>query len=163
MRRKDREITDADEIMRIIGRCDVCRLGINVFEGVPYIVPLNFGFEMEGETPVLFFHSAASGRKIELLKEHRRVAVEMDCSHSVVSSRERGYCTMNFESIMGEGDVEFVDDEQEKMRLLTLLTDRYHSSHFEFNPAMLSVTSVFRLRLENMTAKRNRKEFPAAQ
>mgnify|MGYP003426951158 CR=1 FL=1 len=29
MRRKDREITDFNEIMKIIDRCDVCRVAVN--------------------------------------------------------------------------------------------------------------------------------------
>ena len=32
--------------MEIIGQCDVCRLAFNdSVEGVPYILPLNFGYE----------------------------------------------------------------------------------------------------------------------
>ena len=52
MRRKDREITDFDEIVSIIKRCDVCRLALND-EEFPYIVPLNFGLEVRGDQAFL--------------------------------------------------------------------------------------------------------------
>lgn len=42
MRQKDREVTELQEIIAIMRRCDVCRLALND-EGYPYIVPLNFG------------------------------------------------------------------------------------------------------------------------
>ena len=42
MRRKDREIIDFDEQLKIIDACDVCRLGLVDDEGYPYILPLNF-------------------------------------------------------------------------------------------------------------------------
>ena len=43
MRRADREITDIVEIGEILAACDVCRIG---FGGeIPYIVPMNFGWE----------------------------------------------------------------------------------------------------------------------
>ncbi|MDF2587373.1 MAG: pyridoxamine 5-phosphate oxidase family protein, partial [Anaerocolumna sp.] len=42
MRRTDREITDLNQIVDIMKRCDVCRLAFFDKE-YPYIVPLNFG------------------------------------------------------------------------------------------------------------------------
>ncbi len=48
MRRKDREITDFDEIMNIINKCDTCRLALFDKE-FPYIVPLNFGADIRDE------------------------------------------------------------------------------------------------------------------
>ena len=57
MRRYDREITDKNEILEIMSRCDVCRLAFNDGD-YPYILPLNFGIgEKEGKI-VLYFHSA---------------------------------------------------------------------------------------------------------
>ena len=46
MRRKDREITSFDEQLKIIDQCDVVRLGLVDDEGYPYILPLNFGYEV---------------------------------------------------------------------------------------------------------------------
>lgn len=58
MRRKDREITSFDEQLKIIDACDVCRLGLVDEEGYPYILPLNFGYEVIDSELVLFFHGA---------------------------------------------------------------------------------------------------------
>ena len=57
MRRKDREITDIEEIRDIIEKCKVCRLAMQDEEGL-YLVPLNFGYEFEEESLALYFHSA---------------------------------------------------------------------------------------------------------
>lgn len=47
MRRKDREITDFDEMINIMKKCDACTIALNDEEtGFPYIVPLNFGMEV---------------------------------------------------------------------------------------------------------------------
>ena len=43
MRRSDREIRDITEILAVIDRCKVCRLGFQDTNGV-YIIPLNFGY-----------------------------------------------------------------------------------------------------------------------
>lgn len=62
MRRKDREITDVQEILNIIRKCDVCRIAMNDGD-FPYIVPLNFGLDVQGEQVYLYFHGALEGKK----------------------------------------------------------------------------------------------------
>ena len=57
MRRKDREIQEFEEIIAVIKKCDVCRIAMNDGD-VPYIVPMNFGVEVEGEQVFFFFHCA---------------------------------------------------------------------------------------------------------
>lgn len=49
MRRKDREISDYNEIVYVMNRCEVLRIGMVDSEGKPYIVPLTFGLDLEGE------------------------------------------------------------------------------------------------------------------
>ena len=43
MRRKDREITDIEELLAVVSRCKVCRLAM-AENNRPYVVPLNFGY-----------------------------------------------------------------------------------------------------------------------
>ena len=57
MRRADREITNFDELISVMRGCDVCRLALHD-EPYPYILPLNFGLEVDGETVRLYFHGA---------------------------------------------------------------------------------------------------------
>ena len=47
MRRSDREITDFQELITAMRGCDVCRLALHD-EPYPYILPLNFGLEVDG-------------------------------------------------------------------------------------------------------------------
>ena len=67
MRRKDREVTDFQTMVDIMSRCRVCRLALNDGE-VPYLLPVNFGMEVQGGTVTLYFHGAAEGRKYELMR-----------------------------------------------------------------------------------------------
>ena len=77
----------------------------------------------------------------------------MDTDHDLYSDREKGYCTMNYSSIMGKGVVEYVTDQHEKFKALTVMTDKYHTKHFEFNPKAIPRTRVFKLTVTSMTAK----------
>ena len=76
MRRKDREITDAEEIRRILSRARVLHLGLNDDEG-PYVVPMHYGFLFENGKLTLYTHCAREGHKLSLIRRgdgaaHRR-------------------------------------------------------------------------------------------
>ena len=89
MRRNDREITDFEEILAVMQRCDVCRLALHD-ETYPYILPLNFGLEVEGRQIALYFHGANAGKKYELIARDPHVSFEMDCGHQLVLDEETG-------------------------------------------------------------------------
>ena len=152
MRRKDREITDFDEIMKIIERCDTCRLAIFDKE-YPYIVPLNFGTDIIDGQLYLYFHSAKVGTKLDLIRENNKVSFEMDCNHNIILYDERMSCTMGYDSVIGQGVAEFVEDE-DKLAALRILMRHYHNEDFQFNTKMISATEVFRIKVMNITGKR---------
>ena len=110
MRRKDREITDFNEIIEIIKKCDVCRIALND-EDFPYIVPLNFGLDVQGEQVFFYFHAAMEGKKLDLIAKDNRATFEMDCDHKFILYEERMSCTMGYASVIGHGTIETVKDE----------------------------------------------------
>ncbi|MBP1736328.1 MAG: pyridoxamine 5-phosphate oxidase family protein [Oscillospiraceae bacterium] len=151
MRRSDREVKDIQTITEIIQRCDVCRIAIN-HSPVPYILPLNFGMETVDGNIILYFHGASEGTKYELLKQNNRVSFEMDCSHRLVTTPETGNCTMEYESVIGDGYIEFVEDSG-KAHALTVLMGQYHQENFPFNQAVFARTTFMKLEVQNMTCK----------
>ena len=124
MRRKDREITDFNEIIEIIRKCDCCRLAFND-KDFPYIVPLNFGLHVDGDKVELYFHCAKEGTKLDLIRQDN----------------------------IGHGTIEFVPDE-DKFDALKILMAQYHEEDFKFNTDMMKVTTVFKLVVSDMTGKR---------
>ncbi len=152
MRRKDREITDFQEIIEIIKKCDVCRIALND-EGFPYIVPLNFGLDVEGEQVYFYFHAAMEGKKLDLIARDNRATFEMDCDHRFILYEERMSCTMGYASVIGHGYIETVADE-DKYEALKILMRQYHAEDFKFNTDMMKVTRVLRMRVTDMVGKR---------
>lgn len=156
MRRKNREVTDREEIKDIIRRCGVCRLAL--FDGeYPYLIPLNFGFAEENGNWVLYFHGANAGKKLDLIKKCRNAAFEMDCSHQLVEGERACDYTMAFESVCGTGAVDILPPE-EKAKALTGLMARYTPRKFgEFTERELASVTLLRLTVREITAKRHRK------
>lgn len=160
MRRSDREIKDFDKIVSIIKKCDVCRIAMNDGE-FPYIVPLNFGLDVQDKQVYLYFHGALEGKKIDLLKQNPKVTFEMDCDHNFIFYDDRMSCTMGYESVIGHGLVEFLNEDQ-KFEALKVLMKQYHEEDFEFNTDMMKVTSVFKLTVLDMTGKKRDNIHPNA-
>lgn len=152
MRRKDREITDFDEIVAIMRKCDVCRLALNDGD-FPYIVPLNFGLEVRGDRVFLYFHAAKEGKKLDLIARDNRATFEMDCDHNFILYEERMSCTMGYASVIGHGTIELLPEE-EKYAALKILMGQYHAEDFQFNTDMMNVTAVMRMTVLDMAGKR---------
>lgn len=153
MRRKDREVSEHTELMGIIGRCEVCRIALNDVDGVPYILPLNFGVSDTDGQIRLYFHSALEGKKIDLMKRDNRVAFQMDTKGEVEYFEEKGYCTYTYESVMGKGRLRILADD-EKAEALNLLMDHYHPGMAAYyNPAAIPRTCVYCLEVEEISGK----------
>lgn len=153
MRRRDREITNLDEIVEIMKRCDVCRIAIND-EVYPYILPVNFGFELVDENIIIYIHGSKQGTKHTLIQKDNRVSFEMDCSHRLIQPNGEESCTssMAYESIIGQGEIVLLIDE-EKAHALTVILEHYQIEAKEFNPVHFENTIVYSIRCFSYTAK----------
>lgn len=153
MRRKDREITDFQQILDIFKNADVCRIAIH--DEYPYIVPLNYGYTVDNDTITLYFHSACEGRKLDLLKSNPKVGFEIDYNHELTYDDAKGSCSMLYECVMGQGTVEFVEG-QEKLDALRLILQKYgREEHFNMVPALVERTVAFKLVCKDISAKKH--------
>lgn len=152
MRRSDREITNFDDIINVIEKCDVCRLALYDDE-YPYILPLNFGMKVDEKDITLYFHGAAEGKKYDLIHRNNKVSFEMDCSHRLVTDKSAGSCTMEYESVIGNGVIEFVEDDKKYEALCILMKHYPVDKDFRFNEAVIQRTTVFKLIVKKITGK----------
>ena len=74
MRRKDREITRIEDILSIVDRAKVLRLGL-FDDNFPYIVPLHFGYEYAEGKLIFYMHSAKEGHKLDLMYASNSTAI----------------------------------------------------------------------------------------
>lgn len=157
MRRSDREITGFDGKLEILRRCEVLHLGLSD-GGRPYVVPLSFGVRAENGSAVVYFHCAASGRKLDLLRADPRVCFEADRLLGIAGADEACGWTAKYESVMGEGRAVTVEDPAEKAEgLLCILRHYGYEGGPEFAPAVFARTAVVRIDVESLSAKSNEK------
>jgi nitroimidazol reductase NimA-like FMN-containing flavoprotein (pyridoxamine 5'-phosphate oxidase superfamily) len=150
MRRKDKEITARSEIESIIRGSTVCRLAM-VDGNRPYIVPLCFGYKDNA----LYFHSAAKGQKIDILGRNNKVCFEFDIDSEPIKSDKACDWGMTYKSVVGFGEVFFIEDLESKQRALDIVMQQYSGQTFEYPEPKLKNTVVFKVAIMRMTGKRS--------
>jgi hypothetical protein len=156
MRRTDREVTDANEILSWLREVPVGRLAFaNADE--PYIVALNFGI-LATAPLTLVFHCATAGRKLDMMSRNPRVCFQADLpgelSDAGVTACRWG---MAFRSVIAWGRLEEIEDEGEKKAALEALMNKYSSNRdWVFEPDALKSVLVLKLTIDEITAKQKR-------
>lgn len=155
MRLYKREVKEKARIHQILESCKVVRIGGCDREGM-FIVPVNFGYEFgDKETDLrLYIHSAPEGRKAEAFTFSPDVAIEMDCEHGIIRGDYTCSYSFAYSSIMGNGTIQKIEDEREKIHGLQLLMKHMDpQAELEFLPQMLERVAVYRIDVKEFTGK----------
>ncbi|MDR3539530.1 MAG: pyridoxamine 5'-phosphate oxidase family protein [Desulfosporosinus sp.] len=150
MRRKDKEITEQKELDEIIKKAQVCRLAVS-YEAMAYIIPMSFGYAER----VLYFHSAREGLKLLILRENPKACFEMEIDTQVVPSEHGCDWTMRYQSVVGFGEVEFIEDLEGKREAMKIIMQQYTDEAKPIDDAKLSGVTLFKLNISNMTGKKS--------
>ena len=154
MKRKDREVTDFQELIKIIEHCDVIRLGLPDKDGV-YVVPMNFGYEVCGDKLFFYLHSASEGRKIDLMKNCPDIGFELDGKMEIRPADKACSWGAAFESVIGTGHISFLETAEEKQHALTCLMKKYgYDGVPDFQPEKIKRIVVIKLEVQAMSGKR---------
>lgn len=156
MRRKDREITEPNEIYEVMKQCEVCNVAFYQ-ENYPYVIPLNFGVSYKNGNFKLYFHAAKEGTKLELMKQNNHVAFSMDHGHNLVMG-SNGTCTMEYESVCGNGILKLLPEEMKVMALDSIMEHyRANEEEMQYPELVLKMTEVLELEVNEITGKRRKK------
>lgn len=155
MRRKDREVTDFNEIIRIIDECEIIRLGLADGD-FPYIVPVNFAYKVEEEQINIYIHGAMAGRKYEMLRKKPMCSFEMDIPLEMDCIAEKKDVTMRYKCVMGKAKVTFLEGSEKQTAIDDIIMARHEETkHFEYNRSTVERTAVAKLTVFEITAKVN--------
>ncbi len=156
MRRKERQVTDAEEIKDVLEKSFALHLGIND-NGHIYLVPVNFGYSAENGKYIFYFHGAKDGRKYNLLKNGALVAFECESDFSLLEGQTACDYSAYYASVIGEGNVSQIENNEEKKFALNLIMKKASGKNDWFYPAlMLSKVAVFKLEATELSCKKHK-------
>ena len=148
---KKRDLTFKPELESIIGKCDVCNLAMVDEKGMPYVLPMNFGYEDD----YVYFHSSRTGKKIDILKNNHNVCIAFSSDHQLRWVNEEVACSwgMKYRSVLVYGKVEFIDDFDQKEEALKIIMNNYTDVDFTFNAPAVKDVMVYRVKVDEINGR----------
>ncbi len=149
------QVDDVATMIAVMEQCHECFLGIVDADGLPYVVPMCFGYA-DGE---ILLHSAPEGFLLEAVQHNPNVCITFCTPSTLIHQHPDVACSyrMKAASVICRGRVEFVpdDDLSEKMRLLDAMMDKYvKDKSFRYSEPSLRSVKVWRVRIESISCKR---------
>lgn len=153
MRRQDRRITEPAVIATVLDKCRTLHLGL-VEDGRVYIVPLNYGWAEENGCYTLYAHSAAEGRKIDLIRGGADVGFEMETGVEYFDADTACGWGNRYESIIGEGCATLLSTPEEKRQALAAIMAHYSArKDYTFEDAMVNLVQVIQIDVTALSCK----------
>lgn len=143
-------IEDRNEINEVIQACKTCYVAMSDGD-TPYVLPMNFA--LDGDTVIL--HSAQSGRMWETIRKNPKVCINWTLGEELAWQDVRVGCSyrVKSKSVLVEGEIEVIDDYDEKYRMLKKTMAQYSDLEFKFSkPAVVNV-GIMKVHIKKITAK----------
>jgi hypothetical protein len=148
---KKRDLTFKPELEEIIKKCESCNLAMVDEQGAPYVVPMNFGYVDD----YIYFHSARTGKKIDILKKNPKVCIAFSTDHELRWVNEEVACSwgMKYRSVLAYGEIEFIDDFDKKTEALKVIMKNYSDLDFSFNAPAVEDVMIYRVKLDKLDGR----------
>jgi nitroimidazol reductase NimA-like FMN-containing flavoprotein (pyridoxamine 5'-phosphate oxidase superfamily) len=156
MRRKDKEIIDINEKINVIKKCKVCRIGLSE-NNVPYVIPLNYGYNFDNDILTLFFHGAREGKKLDIIKNNNNACFEIDCDTRLIEAEKACNYGYAFRSIIGFRKIIILEDLDEKVDGLNKIMRHQTKKEivYDFTHDEIKNVCVYKMIVENFTGKQH--------
>ena len=149
MRKKNQEIKSSGELETIFRNAKIVRIAIMDGEK-PYLVPLNYGYRHN----CLYIHCAKEGKKLDLLRKNNNVCFEIESDVKIISGEKACQWTTSFRSVVGYGEIEIIEDQQQKIEALKILMTHFGAPHLQdFDERTVQRTTILKLNIAEMTGK----------
>jgi nitroimidazol reductase NimA-like FMN-containing flavoprotein (pyridoxamine 5'-phosphate oxidase superfamily) len=125
-RKKDRGATDRQALYDVLDEGLVCHLGL-VLNGSPVVLPTGYG--RDGDT--VYFHGSTGAGNLRAASTGIDVCVTVTLLDGIVYARSLNNHSMNYRSAVVHGRARLVEDAEEKMHGLEVVTDHLAPGSWE--------------------------------
>jgi len=147
-----RAVYDRETVYRILDEGFLCHVGF-AQNGQPFVIPTSYG----RKDASLYIHGSAASRMLRQMKESLPVCVTVTLLDGLVLARSIFNHSMNYRSVVILGTATLVDDPEEKLEALRLLSEHILPGRWvesrQPNERELKQTSVLRVPIEEFSAK----------
>ena len=152
VREADRAVYDREVVYGILDEGFFCHVGFAV-DGQPFVIPTSYGRKDAN----LYVHGSAASRMLRQMKDGVSVCVTVTLLDGLVLARSVFNHSMNYRSLVILGKATLVDDPEEKLSALRVLSEHILPGRWDDarqpNERELKATSVLRVPIEEFSAK----------
>jgi nitroimidazol reductase NimA-like FMN-containing flavoprotein (pyridoxamine 5'-phosphate oxidase superfamily) len=152
VREADRAVYDREAAYRILDEGFLCHAGFTV-DGQPFVIPTSYG----RKDAQLYIHGSAASRMLREMKEGVPVCITVTLLDGLVLARSIFNHSMNYRSVVVLGTATLVDDPEEKLEALRILSEHILPGRWEDsrkpNEREIKATSVLCVPIEEFSAK----------
>jgi len=152
VREAHRGVYDRETAYRILDEGFLCHIGF-VADGQPFVIPTSYG--RSGDN--LYVHGSAASRMLRQMKEGLAVCLTVTLLDGLVLARSVFNHSMNYRSVVVLGKATPVDDPEEKLEALRVLSEHIIPGRWsdarQPNERELKQTSVLKLPIQEFSAK----------
>ena len=152
MTRRERQVTDINEILKILDNSKVLHLGL-VDGDEPYVVPMNYGYTYENDKLTIWLHCARQGRKLDVMRANPKVFFEMEYGITPFEGEVACKYGITYSSLMGRGVATIIEYVETKKIALCSLMKVQTGKDITFEDRMAEVVGVVRIDVIEFTAK----------
>ena len=144
-------ITEQSEIEQIISKCEICFVAMATPDGIPYVLPMNFGY-IDGK---IILHSAPEGTHLQYIEQNNHVCIAMNYGVELRWQHQQVACSYRTEavSVVCNGRVSFIEDESDKIKYLNVICAHYSDRQFEYSQPALRNVKIWLVEIDKMTCK----------
>src|ERR1700677_2374968 len=118
VREAHRAVYDREAVYRILDEGFLCHVGF-VVDGQPFVIPTSYGRKDAN----LYIHGSAASRMLRQMKESVPVCITVTLLDGFVLARSIFNHSMNYRSVVILGKAMLVDQPEEKLEALRLLSE----------------------------------------
>ena len=146
------KLEEQEQIDSIIQKCKVCYVGMSDEKGIPYVLPMNFGYLDN----VIYLHSAPEGRSISILDKNPNVCITFCTEPELVRQNEEVACSyrVRSESIVCNGEVVFEEDYDEKVKALDIIMRQYVDHDFKYSEPSVKNVKIWKVDIQDISARK---------
>lgn len=148
---KTNSIEEKVQIEQVIKSEQICFVGFSDEEGIPYVLPMNYGYEDD----IIYLHSGPEGKALRILNHNPNVCITFCTQPKLIWQHPDVACSyrMQSESVICNGKVEFEEDFNEKERILNLIMHQYSGRDFKYSVPAVNNVKIWKVAIESITAK----------
>ncbi|NDW18966.1 pyridoxamine 5'-phosphate oxidase family protein [Dysgonomonas sp. 216] len=146
-------VEERELINEIIKKNKVCYVGMVDTEGMPYVIPMNFGFDAGND--IIYLHSGPDGSSVSAIEKNPNLCITFCTEPKLIYQHKDVACSyrMKCSSVICRGKVVFEEDLDKKREALNFIMQQYSKSEFKYSDPAVKNVKIWRVELDSISTK----------